>query len=181
MGRTGKAKGGRVYDEEFKTPVFLTAKNLKPFITDELLKNSTPIPFRPFKGAGESIGYRAELLPHVCGVFMDAKDAGVLTDNQKPIAETCKILLKGFATVGIISLIDEATGYQYERPQKDLEEQLRAFLAESLVRYASGFPHDYLKHLCRLKGVVLRPDMRLPQYFGILTGDLIYKRIARAS
>jgi len=31
IGRTGKAKGGRLYDEEFKRPVFLTASNLKPF------------------------------------------------------------------------------------------------------------------------------------------------------
>src|SRR4029079_7676144 len=64
------------------------------------------------------------------------------------------------------------------RPQRDLEAQLKKFLAESLVRYASGFPHDYLKHLCRLKGVELRADMKLPQYFGHLTNDLVYKRIA---
>ena len=40
IGRTGKAKGGRKYDEGFKTPVFLTAKNLKPFITQDLECNS---------------------------------------------------------------------------------------------------------------------------------------------
>jgi len=40
------------------------------------------------------------------------------------------------------------------------------------------FPGEYFKHLCRLKGVVLRPDMRLPQYFGHITNDLIYRRIA---
>src|SRR5260221_281763 len=40
IGRTGKAKGGRAYDEEFGLPVFLTANNLKPFITNELVENS---------------------------------------------------------------------------------------------------------------------------------------------
>src|SRR5208283_5983543 len=29
MGRKGKVKGGRAYDDEFKLPVFLTANNLK--------------------------------------------------------------------------------------------------------------------------------------------------------
>ncbi len=114
----------------------------------------------------------------VCGVFLDAKDAGVLTENQKPIAEACKILLRGFATVGIIALVDEATGFQYDRPRRDLEEYLKKFLSESLVRWARSFPNDYFKHLCRLKNVELRPDMRLPQYFGHLTNDLVYRRIA---
>jgi hypothetical protein len=70
------------------------------------------------------------------------------------------------------------TGFQYDRPRRDLEEYLKSFLAESLVRWARTFPNDYFKHLCRLKNVELRPDMRLPQYFGHLTNDLIYRRIA---
>jgi len=40
IGRTGKAKGGRAYDDEFKMPVFLTANNLKPFIPNDLMENS---------------------------------------------------------------------------------------------------------------------------------------------
>lgn len=45
IGRTGKAKGGRQYDEGFQTPVFLTADNLKPFISKEILSNSNSIVF----------------------------------------------------------------------------------------------------------------------------------------
>jgi len=45
LGRTGKAKGGRKYDDEFQTPIFLTANNLKPFISNELLENSKPVKF----------------------------------------------------------------------------------------------------------------------------------------
>ena len=40
MERKGKAKGGRKYDDEFNTPIFLSANNLKPFINSELLENS---------------------------------------------------------------------------------------------------------------------------------------------
>jgi len=74
--------------------------------------------------------------------------------------------------------VDEATGYQYERPRRDLEEQLAKFLSESLRKWVRTFPADYFKHLCRLRGVDLRPDMKLPQYFGHLTNNLIYRRIA---
>lgn len=59
---------------EFEKPVFLTANNLKPFIDSELLQNSTPILFKEMKG-GESIGYKAELLPSVCYVFIDDNEA----------------------------------------------------------------------------------------------------------
>ena len=81
-------------------------------------------------------------------------------------------MICGFASVGIIALVDEATGYQYERPRRDLEEYLKKFLSEDLLCWARTFPGDYFKHLCRLKNVELRPDTKLPQYFGHLTNDL---------
>jgi hypothetical protein len=77
-----------------------------------------------------------------------------------------------------LGLVDEATGYQYDRPRRDLEEYLKKFLADSLRRWVRTFPGDYFKHLCRLKGVQLRPDMKLPQYFGHLTNDIVWRRIA---
>jgi hypothetical protein len=106
-------KGGRAYDDEFKLPVFLTANNLKPYISDELKENSSPIIFK-YKET-QFIGYKAELLPQVCGVFIDADEAGVLTVMQKHIAQECRILLRGFATVGIIALI---VGYFHLKPSK---------------------------------------------------------------
>ena len=66
-------KGGRQFDEELQTPTFLTADNLKPFITNDIIENSKPVLFR-WKGA-DMIGYRAQLLPDVCDVFQDAARA----------------------------------------------------------------------------------------------------------
>src|SRR5436305_10300203 len=88
------------------------------------------------------------------------------------------MLIRGFARVGIIAMVDEATGFQYDRPRRDLEEYLKKFLSESLRRWVRTFPADYFKHLCRLRNVELRPDMKLPQYFGHLTNDLVYRRLA---
>jgi len=59
-----------------------------------------------------------------------------------------------------------------------LEEQLKKFLSEELRRWVRTFPADYFKHLCRLRGVELRSDMKLPQHFGHLTNNLVYRRIA---
>jgi hypothetical protein len=101
-----------------------------------------------------------------------------LHPKQKPLADMADILIRSLAKVGIIALIDEATGFQYDRPRRDLEAQLKQFLSENLRRWVRTFPADYFKHLCRLRGVELRPDMKLPQYFGRLTNNLIWKRMA---
>jgi len=177
IGRARQAKGREFYDADVNLPSFLTAKNLKPFIPEELLKTSSEVEFRTKRGA-KAFGYSADLLPKVCGVFLDAKAGGALTKGQDHIADRALMLIRGLASVGIIALVDEATGFQYDRPRRDLEEYLKKFLSESLRKWVRTFPGDYFKHLCRLKGVELRPDMRLPQYFGHLTNDLIWKRIA---
>jgi hypothetical protein len=177
LGRARQAKGRQYYDGDVNLPAFLTAKNLKPFIPQGLSVTSSQIEFKTLGGI-RAFGYSADLLPQVCGVFLDAKAAGVLAHTQEHIAERALILIRGFASVGIIALVDEATGFQYDRPRRDLEEYLEKFLSESLRRWVRTFPGDYFKHLCRLKNVPLRPDMKLPQYFGHLTNDLIWRRIA---
>ncbi len=178
LGRARQAKGRQYYDADVNLPAFLTAKNLKPFIPEELTVTSSQIEFKALSGQ-RAFGYRAELLPKICGVFLDADKAGVLIARmQGHIAERAMTLIRGFASVGIIALVDEATGYQYERPRRDLEEYLKKFLSESLRRWVRTFPGDYFKHLCRLRGIQLRPDMKLPQYFGKLTNDLVWRRIA---
>jgi len=178
LGRSRQAKGRQYYDADVNLPAFLTAKNLKPYIPEDLSVTSSQIEFKTINGM-RAFGYSADLLPKVCGVFLDAKAGGALIERmQGHIAERALMLIRGFAAVGIIALVDEATGFQYDRPRRDLEEYLAKFLSESLRRWVRTFPGDYFKHLCRLKGVPLRPDMKLPQYFGHITNDLIWRRIA---
>src|SRR6266536_56882 len=107
LGRARQAKGRQYYDADVNLPAFLTAKNLKRFIPQELTVTSSQIEFKTLGGGsgGRAFGYRAELLPKVCGVFLDADAAGVLDHTQKHIAERAMILIRGFASVGIIALI----------------------------------------------------------------------------
>ena len=177
LGRARQAKGREYYDGDVNLPAFLTAKNLTPFISSDLYVTSSQIVFRTTKGT-RAFGYPAELLPKVCEVFLKARDAGVLAKSQEHIAKQAEMLIRGLATIGIIALVDEATGFQYERPRRDLEEQLKKFLSEELRRWVRTFPAEYFKELCRLRGVEMRPDMKLPQYFGRITNNLIYRRIA---
>ncbi|WP_294536937.1 P63C domain-containing protein [uncultured Rhodoblastus sp.] len=177
IGRTGKVKGGRGFDEEFQTPVFLTAENLKSFFPSDLDVNSKPILF--MDGDAQMIGYRAELLPDVCDIFADADRAGVLRANQKHIATACRTLSRGLTRVGIIGLIDEATGYQRERAADALARILENYIAKELQPWVQTFPPEFYDNLFRLRGLHYpRDTVKRPQYFGYLTNDVIYKRLA---
>jgi hypothetical protein len=178
IGRKGKAKGGRRYDKESQLPVFLTAENLKPFITNEMLENSKPSPFQPLRGS-KAIGYRADLLPQVCNVFLDAKDAGVLRPNQVHIAEMCKVISRGFSVVGITALIDEATGYQEVRDRQALQRILELYLSRELAAWAKRFPDEFYQQVFRLRGWGWESMKgKRPQVVAKYTNDFVYARLA---
>lgn len=84
-------------------PTFLAANNLKPFITNELVVSTTPIRFISTRGQ-ELWGYKAELLPEVCDVYLKADDSKALLQSQLNILERCKILIRGLAKVTVSSI-----------------------------------------------------------------------------
>lgn len=177
LGRARQAKGREYYDADVNLPAFLTAKNLRPFISKDLEKTSSQIEFRTVRGV-TAFGYPAELLPKVCDVFIEADDAGDLTKGQKHIAAQARLLIRGLAHVGIIGLVDEATGYQDERARDALAKILEAFIAKELRPWVRTFPTEFYKEMFRLRKIPYREDVKRPQYIGVLTNDLVYARLA---
>lgn len=161
-----------------ETPYFLAHKALQPHVDKHLgsLQSAAPVKFRTLRGAA-ALGIKAELLPKICEIWLDARKTGGLGTRMEQIADKSEILLRGFAQVGIVALIDEATGYQAERHRGELQELLQLILSDELSKWAKTFPATYFKEMCRLRGVPFRSDMRLPQYFGHLTNDVVYDRI----
>lgn len=180
IGRTGKAKGGRKYDQDANLPVFLTAKNLEPFIPKELIEDTRPITFLDLKG-NESLGYKAQLLPRICYVFMDAAESGALAANQMHIAEKCKMLVRGFATIGILALVDEATGYQYDRERDELQKILKQYISEELLAWEKRFPDEFYKEIFRLKGwdFTVNGIQQRPGVIGTWTKKLVYQQLPK--
>ncbi|MGA2407070.1 MAG: P63C domain-containing protein [Bacteroidales bacterium] len=182
MGRKGKAKGGRKYDSEFQTPVFLSATNIKSLITNEILENSKPIFFYDLSG-NTSIGYQGNLLPQTAFLYSQAYDKGLLKPNQFHIGEQSKILVKGFLRVSIISLIDEATGYQYDREQNELQTILKLFISEEILAWQKAFHLNFYKEIFRLWNVPFTDKniSRKPQFIGKLTNELVYKNLPKGT
>lgn len=191
LGRSERPAGRRG-DAVEQMPAFLAAKNLKPYISEELIDSSRPIMFRTkpssqqsegARGGTIALGYKVELLPRVCNVYLQARDADALMTSeqhgQMRIAARCDILIRGLADVGIIALVDEATGYQEIRAKDALAKILEAFIAKELQAYIDAFPRDFYQEMFRLRGLEYpRDSVKRPQYFGYLTNDIIYKRLA---
>ena len=176
IGRSGKPARGRGSSLENIAP-FLALQNLKPFIDDELINSTRPIKFLADKG-GTAWGYRAEILPKVCEVYLKARDAGVLLKSQEKFAMACDLIMRGLAHVGIIALVDEVTGYQYERDRDALNKILEAYIAKELLPWAKRFPDEFYKELFRLRGWRYSPmTVKKPQYVGKLTNQLVYEKL----
>lgn len=179
LGRTGQPKVG--VGESFELPPFLRANNLKPFIPEGLHRSSTPIVFKAIADGKErrwAYGYPAHILPDICSVFIDAKDADALHHNQEETYRRCKVLLRGFARVGVVALVDEATGYQAERERDELQRILAAYIAPELLPWTRRFPDEFFKQIYRLHNWTYNEgDTQGPRYVGKLINQYVYERL----
>lgn len=86
------------------------------FLIDEQLEVAIDNPIR-FVGSGSwkanpASGYEATILLSLCEVILAARDEEMLrTEQELRYAKCCEILVRALAKVGIIALVDEATGY----------------------------------------------------------------------
>jgi len=179
IGRSGRPAAGRGSSFE-RRPPFLDSDNLQPFVDADLLSASKAITFRTPSG-GIAHGYRAELLPRVCEVYLKARDSDSLRADQLKFAVACDLIVRGLAHVGIVALVDEATGYQKDRARDALAKVLEEFVAKELQKWVSTFGLDYYQQMFRLWNQpydASRPTMRRPQFFGRLTNNIVYSRLA---
>jgi len=124
-------------------------------------------------------GYRAEILPIICDVYLQARQDGVLTPNQKPTALATEILIRSLSKIGIISLIDEATGYQEERERDELQKLLSLYVREEFLPWTRRFPLEFYKEMFRLKGWEYKGNAKSP-LVGQYTNKYVYDVLPEA-
>ena len=157
-------------------PPYISADNLKPFISEELVYILThPIRYRPTKSGAIGHGLLATAFPKVLNVWGKAYEAGVLKHQQLHIGEQAAALLEGLDEVAIIALIDEATGYQEIGRKVELQKILSAYVLPEHRPYITSVPREFFKELFRVYGWTWSPDNRGPRYAGKLLRMLIYE------
>jgi hypothetical protein len=172
QGTAGRGGGDRLVK-------FVATKAISPYISDklaEVIKN--PVVFQVSKG-GKAYGYEATVLADLCDSVLEARKSGKLHYQQEHIAIQCEILVRAFAKLGIIALVDEATGYQDKRGREALQALLDQYLRKEFAAWAKRFPNEFYQQIFRLrkwnwKGRSINP----PQVVAKYTKDIVYARLA---
>jgi len=121
-------------------------------------------------------GITAETFADICTAYMQAYNDGALkTIRQQEIALKGGMFLAACSKVGLIGLIDEATGYQYQRAEDALQLKLKLFLEDDLQmhKWEKTFPDALWIEFGRLTGWEGALNKR-PKYWGKLVMELVY-------
>lgn len=120
-------------------------------------------------------GITAETFLEICKAYVTALNDGALqTQRQREIAAQAGMFLAACSKVGLIALIDEATGYQYDRAEDALRLKLRVFLEEEMRQWEKTFPDQLWAEFGRLTNWKGATNSQRPKYWGKLVMELVY-------
>ena len=127
-----------------------------------------------------SDGFEATVLQDLCEALLEARDAKLLvTEAEKRYSQFADMLIRSFAKVGLIALVDEATGFQAARPADALQKYLELLVSSELAAWVKKFPDEFYENIYKLKGWPW-PGMKKNRYsvVGHYTRDLVFERLA---
>lgn len=170
-----KSQGGNVFMRTMQRKGL--GSELPPKLQEKI---NNPINFKPLT-QDLAHGYDADVLSEVAKAIVAADKQGKLTKAQHNLASQAQVLLNAFAKVGVIALIDEATGYQQIRDPKALRLLVQQYIEEEKREWEKQFPDLYYDELNRLygskqltvtsSGVVIQ---NRPQHFAKFTRNYVY-------
>lgn len=174
------ARGGSMVKGMNRFELFASRERINPYISNDLRERiGNPIHFLTPRGQ-KAHGYEANVLVELCEAILAARSSATgLQKQQEQFAVQAELIMRGLARVGIVALVDEATGYQRDRASDALARILEKFIAKELQPWVRTFPELFYQQLFRLRGLEFPGDtVKRPQYFGHLTNDIIYSRLA---
>lgn len=141
---------------------------------------NNPIRFIRNNAGGSQLatnGYEATLLIDICSVIIDENRTGNFNDVE--LVKCADVIIRSVAKVGIIALIDEATGYAQakERAKDELQKFLKAFINEEASKWVKTFPDKFFEDLYRMLGWTWTASSKRPGYIGKIINDIVYDRI----
>ena len=173
----GQMPRAKCRDDDHPLPAFLADKNLQPFIDEQLRLDSRPVKFRTEEG-DRTFGYRAQMLPGVCNVYLEVRDAGKLRKTQQALAHLSCRLVRKLAIHGVIARIDSALKYRALRHHPSMDALLERYMNPFAGRWSKRFPDEFYEEIYRLKGWEwLGMGVNRVPIIGHITNEIIYARI----
>ncbi len=161
-------------------PEYVSAEYLRDFIPENLKnKLSNPIKYQLGKNKFIQEGIEATSLSDILYVWMDADKKGALGKRQKKVAETAYILSKAISKVGVIALVDEATGFQKYRKKDALRQLVEFYVIEEARKWTKEFTDRFFEGLDSIyKNEKTTPRTR-PKYYGKFINTYVYSPIEK--
>jgi P63C domain len=91
---------------------------------------------------------------------------------------TRQIITLSFAKAGIISAIDEVTGYQEIRERDEIQKIINKYLTDYAQKWSKVFPDAFWHKLLKIKGYETYSGIKRPSFVGHWVNDIVYDRIA---
>lgn len=142
---------------------------------------NNPIKFKRNTSGGSqpiTYGYEVTLLIDICSAIIDANRAGRF--NEPEIVRNADIIIRAVAKVGIIALVDEATGYARDKKnaKNELQKFLSSFLEEEAQAWVKTFNDQFFEDLYKMRHWNWTKAAKHPGVVGMWINDIVYERIA---
>jgi len=148
---------------------FFNQKSLQP-VFSLIEDRSLLIPIKDEYNKRKIVGYNAKALPAICDAILKGRRDGKLVGSrQKIIAEQCEILISAFAQIGIIALIDEATGYIKDKKKEEYKELFYQFVRNEITeKYEKPLKdrEDFWNGIYKIYDLKRIKGNNHPQFFG---------------
>jgi len=152
-----------------------------PLIDKDLVLEAV-VKFRVPGSPKEAHGFEGTLLIDLCSRYLEADEQGQLKAYHRGIVRQANAVVRACAKVGIVALIDEATGYQKIRARNALQLKLQAFIVDEIGEWAKVFPDEFWIELARLEGIKYSPrnrPIRWGRYVMMFVYDAVDKDVGR--
>lgn len=172
------ARGGSMVRGMNRLELFVSRPRISPYVSKELHERiQNPIKFRIDRNI--AYGFESDTLIDIAEAVIRADAAGTLQKQQAAIAHQCRVICSSLTRVGLIALIDEATGYQTIRDSNELQTILSAYLLPEHRPWMQTIPAEFTSEIYRVYGWKRTPDNRGPRYAGKLIRQLIYEQLPK--
>ncbi len=175
--RPRKGQNKRLQIDDIQIPPFLASKNLQPFISEDLINILKQVEYKD--GTKISKGYDAKILPKLCSVYLEARREKKLIASQEKFAIKAEILQSALSEIGIVALVDEATGFQYSRKYDALRLLLEQYINDGIQKWIKRFPDDFFTELDKIYNNPTTTSRTRPQYYGKFINTYVYEPIEK--
>jgi hypothetical protein len=171
-----KSEGGNAFLRS------MTRKGIRNSLGEALIaKIEKPVAFVGQRGESCD-GYEAEVLIEVCDALIEARNGDLLAASQMFLAMQAEIIIRSAAKVGIVALVDEATGF-VDKHRDEYRKLFERFIRSEFSQWEKEFPDKFFDMIYRLYGLKRqKPDStKHPQFFGHFIRRFVYYPLANSN